>query len=102
MNKRTPITPLHLSRSKVAKELGLPEDDWRVIKLSTYMCAHEAIQEQLANREMIDVGYLKEITQAIEDLRTQATPASSGEPPFMLQIVSPRLFTYCKRCGHTE
>jgi hypothetical protein len=104
MSRRKPITPLHLARRKVAAELGLAEDDWRTIRLSTFMCVHEQLQEQVANHETIDVSYLKQIDQSIEELRAQIIKptAAPGEPPFMLQIVAPRLFTYCKRCGYTE
>jgi hypothetical protein len=56
-------------------------------------------QTQLANGETIDIAYLREITQAIEDLRAQAAPATSpGEPPFILQIVDPKLHYVCERC----
>jgi hypothetical protein len=102
MSRRKPLTPLHLSRRKVAKELNLPEDDWRVIRLSTYMCAHEAIQAQLANGETIDVPYLREIDQAIEDLRGKVIPSSSDEPPFILKICSKKLHSVCERCGHIQ
>jgi hypothetical protein len=96
-------TPLHVCRRKVAKEFSLPEDDWRVVRLATYMCAHEAIQAQLANGETIDVGYLQTIDQAIEELRAQILPTTSpGEPPFILKICSRKLHSVCQRCGHIQ
>ena len=41
---RAPATPLHAARRAAAKELALPITDWRVIRLATLVCAHDAVQ----------------------------------------------------------
>ena len=48
-----PATPLHAARKRAARELDLPLDDWRVVRLSTLVLAHETVQAKLASRQMI-------------------------------------------------
>jgi hypothetical protein len=103
MSRRKPQTPMHECRRQAAKEFGLPIDDWRIIRLATYMCAHEAIQSQLSIGETIDIGYLGEVDRAIEALRAQmAAKPSSGEPLFEIVPVSKKIHSVCERCGHIQ
>ena len=72
-----PATPLHAARRQAAKELDLPADDWRVVRLSTLVVAHEVLQAKLASGAMIDVSYLLQLDQAIAEVRATSAPAPS-------------------------
>jgi len=74
---RRPATPLHAARKQAARELDLPFDDWRVVRLSTLVVAHEVLQAKLATGAMIDVSYLLQLDQAIAEVRKTAAPAPS-------------------------
>jgi hypothetical protein len=74
---RRPATPLHAARRQAAKELDLPADDWRVVRLSTLVVAHEVLQAKLASGAMIDVSYLLQLDQAIAEVRATSAPAPS-------------------------
>jgi hypothetical protein len=88
---------LHAARRQAAKELDLPIDDWRVIRLSTLVCAHETVQAKLASGQVIDVNHLLQIDTALAQARSAAAPA----PSFRLEIVD-GTFTVCPRCKYTE
>ena len=70
-------TPLHAARRQAARELDLPADDWRVVRLSTLVVAHEVLQAKLATGAMIDVGYLLQLDNAIAEVRATSAPAPS-------------------------
>jgi len=74
---RRPATPLHTARRQAAKELELPADDWRVVRLATLVVAHEVLQAKLATGAMIDVGYLLQLDNAIAEVRATSAPAPS-------------------------
>jgi hypothetical protein len=74
---RRPATPLHAARRQAAKELELPADDWRVVRLATLVVAHEVLQAKLATGAMIDVGYLLQLDNAIAEVRATSAPAPS-------------------------
>jgi hypothetical protein len=69
-----PATPLHAARRQAAKELQLPIDDWRVVRLSTLTLAHETVQAKLASGATIDFGYLLQLDQAIAQVRATSAP----------------------------
>jgi hypothetical protein len=92
-----PATPLHAARKQAARELDLPLDDWRVVRLSTLVLAHETVQAKLASGQMIDVGYLLQLDTAIAQVRSTVAPA----PSVRLEIVD-GTFTVCPRCKYTE
>ena len=62
---RAPATPLHAARRAAAKELALPITDWRVIRLATLVCAHDAVQARLANGASVDVDHLLKLDAAL-------------------------------------
>jgi len=94
---RARATPLHAARRAAAKELALPITDWRVIRLATLVCAHDAVQARLANGASVDVDHLLKLDAALVQARAAAAPA----PPVSLQICR-QLHGVCQRCGHIQ
>ena len=90
-------TPLHAARRQAAKELDLPADDWRVVRLSTLVVAHEVLQAKLATGAMIDVGYLLQLDNAIAEVRATSAPA----PTLQLRYCR-KLHGVCQKCGHIQ
>ena len=89
---RRPATPLHAARKQAARELDLPFDDWRVVRLSTLVVAHEVLQAKLATGAMIDVSYLLQLDQAIAEVRKTVAP-----PPSIALRICQKLHGVCQR-----
>jgi hypothetical protein len=92
-------SPLQAARTRVATELGLPEDDWRVIRLAALQVAYDGVQATLAtgNPRDADVDALLKLDMQIEAVRKEA---GLSVKPLAIKVtyVSPN--TRCPKCDH--
>jgi len=89
-----PKTPLHRARKAAAKELGVPSNDRRAIRLATLLVAYDYVQAQLAVGQHVDIGHVLKLDAALAEIRMAVTPP----PKVRLEIVGTDLDT-CPSCG---
>jgi len=94
MTKRG-TTPLHEARRAAAKELALPINDPRVIRLATLQCAYDNSQAVLAAGRAVDIDGLLKLDAVLAEARAAAQPP----PKIELEIVPP-VKTKCPKCAH--
>ena len=90
---------LQRAREAAGRELKLPVDDWRVVRLATLTMASEQLQAELALGGRVDFGDLLSVDKQLAELRKELKPAA--EPISVdVHVIGPADEAKCPECGH--
>jgi hypothetical protein len=92
-------SPLQAARTRVAAELTLPEDDWRVVRLAALEVAYDGVQATLAtgNPRDADIDALLKLDAQIETVRKEAGLSAK---PLAVRVTYVHPTTKCPECQH--
>jgi hypothetical protein len=92
-------SPLQAARTRVAAELELPDDDWRVVRLAALEVAYDGVQATLAtgNPRDADIDALLKLDMQIEAVRKEAGLSAK---PIALRVTYVHPTTKCPGCGN--
>jgi hypothetical protein len=88
---------LQRAREACGRELDLPVDDWRVVRLATLTMASDQLQAELALGGRIDFNDLLAIDKQLAELRKELKPAAK---PLAVQVTYVHPTTKCPQCQH--
>jgi hypothetical protein len=88
---------LQQAREAAGRELGMPVDDWRVVRLATLTMASEQLQAELALGGRIDFNDLLAVDKQLAELRKELKPAAK---PMAVQVTYVHPTTKCPKCSH--
>jgi hypothetical protein len=92
------ITPLHRARKRASQEFNLPIDDARVHRLAAWLMLYENVQVKLALGDVVDIGELQKIDDALAAIRNEVNPPHPTS--VTLSVVDGR-YLHCPSCGFT-
>jgi hypothetical protein len=88
---------LQQAREAAGRELDLPVDDWRVVRLATLTMASDQLQAELALGGRIDFNDLLSVDKQLAELRKELKPAAK---PVAVQVTYVHPNTKCPKCSH--
>jgi hypothetical protein len=89
---------LQRAREAAGRELELPVDDWRVVRLATLTMASDSLQAELALGGRVDFGDLLSVDRQLAELRKELKPANNIN--LEVHVVGPADEAKCPECGH--